>query len=479
MSGPLRSLPASGGSHLASAVAFVLLLCPGVLVAACATPASGIARSIGAGVAVTLGLEAVFLIFRIGSLRAAASWLLPAFYLVAFAVVRFNAPYLDSPVTQGALAIALLVPIATFVRRELIETGGNVRQAKLLIRQLLARTQWPESFEDYRGLPEIRALRTAIRDNPAPILPLLAHADVRIQIATLTALEGQPIWRKGQAETVVQRANYSDEPAVRSVAMAALANVHKARHIICLLPFLRDSSSDVRRAAAVAILWDARTRWPEVRSAIRTALSDPQAARDGPLPCSGQYPQAALDDLAAWSAESGAIGKRSTQTLVRHCKKSIHDDGSPEALARVTEMMTNPKVPPGLRVEIAHKLQEADQFPTELAARLIAPTQPTMLRVLAAGALLAHDEDARAIEVLREAAQQPNRQIALAAAGLIQKYLGVDMGLAVGGQLPAANTREAAEVTRRVLQWSSDPSTLSGSDLPEAISDSACDVAHF
>ena len=77
-----------------------------------------------------------------------------------------------------------------------------------------------------------------------------------------------------------------------------------------------------------------------------------------------------------------------------------------------------------------------------------------MLRVIAAGALLSQHEDARAVEVLRDAAQQPNREIALVAAGIIQKYLGVDMGLPMGEELPNPNSRLAAEVTRRLIQWS-------------------------
>lgn len=448
-----RSLPRKAG-------AVGLLFVPALLLAAAAWGTSGTPRAIGVGVAVFLALEALFLVNRFGAGRAAGSWFLFAFYAVAFAVLRFNSPDLASPLTHAGLAFTLLVPVGVVGWRELgAALAGNVRRAKFLIRQLLALREWPALYSEYRTVPLVRDLRQAVRDNPAPLLPLLAHPDVRIQIAALVALECQPVWRKGQAEAVIQRANLTEEPAVRAAAAVALANVRKPRHLVCLLPFLRDRVADVRRASALAILWDARNRWPEVRGAVRLALADAHAAKDGPLPCSGQLPPAALDDLVAWSGETGPIGKRSTQTLLRHCQKAIHEDGSAEAIGRVVGLMANPKGPPGLRVELAHKLQAADEFPVELAARFLAPNQPTMLRLMAAAALLAQRDDPRTVEVLREAAQQPNRQIALTAAGMIQKFLGVDMGLPVGGELPAANSRQAAEVARRVLQWAAVPST--------------------
>ena len=132
-----------------------------------------------------------------------------------------------------------------------------------------------------------------------------------------------------------------------------------------------------------------------------------------------------------------------------------------------------------MRVEMAHRLQEAESFPPEVAAKLLGPANPTMLRVISAGALLGVREDPQAVAVLREAAKQPNREITLAAAGLVQKYLGVDLGLPVGGQLPKINTREAADITRRVLKWASDPGSNSSADTPADSAVQAADIAFF
>ncbi|HEX3146754.1 MAG TPA: HEAT repeat domain-containing protein [Gemmataceae bacterium] len=308
---------------------------------------------------------------------------------------------------------------------------------------------------------------------------MLAHDDVNIQIAVLTALEFHPSWRHGQVEAVLQRATYTEVPAVRSAAVLALANVVKPRHVQSLLAFMRDPNAEVRRAAGMAVLWDSPRRWTEIRSQIRQVLAAPHAIKDGALPCSSALSPAAIADLITWSIESGAIGRRSTQTIVRHCQKAIQEDGSAEAITRVANMVADSKVPAALRVEMAHRLRQADAFPHEIAYRLLGNSHPTMLRVVAAGAVLSRNPDPRAIEVLREAAQQPNREIALAAAAIVQKYLSVDMGLTVGGDLPAVNSREAADVTRRARRWSSNPGSQSGVETPAEAAVPAADPAFF
>ena len=40
-----------------------------------------------------------------------------------------------------------------------------------------------------------------------------------------------------------------------------------------------------------------------------------------------------------------------------------------------------------------------------------------------------------------------------ASAAVVQRCLSVDLGLAIGQPLPAVNSRQAAEVTRRVMVW--------------------------
>jgi hypothetical protein len=476
---PSQMTTAPANARPGSVFGVALLLLPAGLVGVSLTWADGIARSVAVGVSVTLAFEGLFLIRRYGTQRAAEGLPTLFFYAAAALVLRFNAPDLGSPNINLLLAVSLIMPVALIVRREVALTPGNMRRAKFLIRQLLARPRWPATFAEYRECPLIRLLREGLRENAAPVLPLLSHEDVRVQVAALTALEFQPSWRKGQVEAVFQCANFSGESAVRAAACLALANVVKNRHVQSLVAFMRDLSPDVRMAAANAVLWDANQRWPDVRGPVRLALAAPEAARDGPLPCSSALPAAAIDDLATWAGEAGAVGKRATQTLVRHCKKAILEDGSAEAIGRVTALVCNAKVPPAIRVEVAHRLQASEAFPLEVAQRMLAPGNPTMIRVLAAGAILGRQGDPRAVEMLREAARQPNREIALAAAGMIQKYLSVDMGLPVGGDLPAANTREAAEITRKVLKWASDPGSQSGEETPSDAVVPASDAAFF
>ena len=289
MTWPSQMTPATRQPGAASVVSAVLLLGPAALLGLSAVRAAGLPRAVMAGVAVTIGLEALFLLVRYGPQRAAGSLFLLLFYGIAAGVLRFSATAFDVPQTHLTLAATLLVPTALFVRRELATTGGNARRVKFLIRQLLSRKEWPVTFAVYRDCPHVQALRDGLRDDAAPALPLLAHDDVRIQVAVLTALEFHPNWQ-GQVEAVLQRAHYSDEPAVRAAAALALACVTKARHLQGLLPFLRDPAAEVRRAAAMAVLWDAGPRWPDIRGQVRLSLAAPHAAKDGALPCSAALP---------------------------------------------------------------------------------------------------------------------------------------------------------------------------------------------
>jgi hypothetical protein len=470
---------AARAPRVESFLAALVMLGPAALLGVAALRAEGMARSVAVGLAVTLALEAIFLLARYGSRRTVDSLFTIAFYGVAAVALRFNAPDFTSPATHLNLAASLLVPTGLFLRRELAALSGDIRRVKFLIRQLLTRKEWPADYAEYRNCPIVQALYEGLQENAAPALPLLAHDDVRIQVAVLTALEFHPVWRKDQAETIIQRAMFSEEPAVRAAAVLALANVFKPRHLKALLPFLRDQDAGVRQAAGMAILWDAGRRWPEIRNEVRAALAAPHAAKDGHLPCSAALPLAALADLIAWSAEAGPVGKRSTLTLVRHCQKAILEDGSPEAVGRVVNLASDTKVPPALRVELAHRLQQADAFPPDVASRLLGLGHPTMLRLVAAGAVLSRSPDPRAVEVLREAGRQPNRAIALAAAAIVQRYLSIDMGLPVDLTLPAANSREAAEIARRVVKWASEPGSQSGAETPADVDAPIPDAAYF
>src|SRR5438105_381542 len=100
MTWPSQMTPAARPPRPASLLAAALLLGPAVLVGATAVRADGLARSVAAGMAVTLGLEAVFVLVRFGAQRAAASLFVFAFYGVAAVVLRFNAPDFSSVATH-------------------------------------------------------------------------------------------------------------------------------------------------------------------------------------------------------------------------------------------------------------------------------------------------------------------------------------------------------------------------------------------
>src|SRR4029453_7917952 len=61
-----------------------------------------------------------------------------------------------------------------------------------------------------------------------------------------------------------------------------------------------------------------------------------------------------------------------------------------------------------------------------------------------------HDPDG--IDVLRGLARQPNREMAIQIAAVLQTVLGLQLGLAEG-ELPQPNTKQAAEIARRVHAW--------------------------
>lgn len=417
-------------------------------------------------IGIAIALFGLLQLLRRGTSHVLSSKFLLGFYLVAYAAIRFIEPDLHNAWCNLALSICLLTPVCIFTYREFTATGGNIRRAKFLLQGIISREDWPNELDEIRQISEVSLLRQVLLDNPSPAIAMLHHPNPKIQTVLLVALENFPKWRKDDADAVIQRANSTDEPLVRTAAMLALTNVTKDRHVACLIPFMSDESAMVRRAAAIAVLSDARNRWNDIRSHIRMAISKPYASKDGPLPCSANYPPSAIQDLLMWAGEAGVIGKRATETLLRHCKKSIVDDGCPEAIDRMVKLLLDEKVQPPIRIEIAHRLRNSEHLPPEVATKLLGTNQPTMLRLIAAAAMLSQREDPRAVEALRDAAQQPNRQIGLAAAQTIQKYLGIDMGLPVGEELPHPNSRLAADVTRRVMKWSTGEFGQTAVDTP-------------
>jgi hypothetical protein len=115
--------------------------------------------------------------------------------------------------------------------------------------------------------------------------------------------------------------------------------------------------------------------------------------------------------------------------------------------------MLAPDTPPGLRVEIAALLRDHQMLSADMLDRLTNLDQPGPMRLFAAEVMLrANPNDADGLDVLRGLARQPNREMAVAIAGILQNVLGLNIGLPQG-DLPAPTSKQAAEIARRVQAW--------------------------
>jgi hypothetical protein len=236
-------------------------------------------------------------------------------------------------------------------------------------------------------------------------------------------------------------------------ALTALADVQDIRITNGIMTFLHDHSIEVRKAAAGTLLWDANNRWQTIRNAIRSVLSDQRFANDGPLPCLKRLPPNAITDLVIWSSDVGVIGRRSTQTLITYYRQLIQEDAPQALVGEYQTLIFDPTIPAAIRVELACSLRDHNCLTDARFARLMEPQHPASLRVIGAEVALAIQKDPSAIAILREIASQPNRQLALAVARVVQKYLNLDMGLPLHEAIPTVQSKQGAEVTRRVMAW--------------------------
>jgi hypothetical protein len=449
---PWTSLPPRHAlGYRAWALSFLLLVLPCAVLGGLAYHTKLLPLAVGAGVQ---GLfVAVFL-------RAHPVWRPPVsaslviLYLIALAWLYL--PTRGSPdwLVHVGQAVLLLFAVLLSAVHDLTRTGAEpLRRANKWCSRLAGRTQWPMQLADCRALPEVAALRAAVLDEVRPVLALLSDPRPEVQCAALGALEYRPHWRSGEAELVLKTARESREPAVRTAAAYALAAVDTAELIGGLAAMLRDPAAEVRAAAGEALLWNADARWPFAREGVRAALADPKLADDGPLFVTGRVPAAAVADLVTWAEEHAPLAPRAIQTLVEQYHRDLTDGNRPELGSRLAAMMLDPAWAPVLRVELAALLRDHNLLSPDLLDRLTNMDQPGPIRLFAAEQMLRvnpHDPDG--VHVLRGLARQPNREMALAVAGVLQNVLGMDLGLPPG-ELPPANSKAAADVARRVLMW--------------------------
>jgi HEAT repeat protein len=356
-------------------------------------------------------------------------------------------------------AILIVVPLMVFGNLMLHESGAvALRRANGLAERLANRKEWPADLTGCRALPEVKAFRAALAYDAAPALALLRHPRPEVRLAALAALEFRKEWKPGQAEIVLQAAQRAEQPTLRAAAVMALGNVEDRQLIETLAQFLHDNSREVRRAATEALLWDSDHRWGWIRYAVRRILADPLFSSDGPLLSEGQQlPPEGVKDLMAWCAEKGVLSARAAQTLAAHYNRALSESHDPRLATKLRELLADPHTPAVLRLELGKLMQYHQELEPHLLEKLLDPANPSPLRLIAAETILSELQDELlrlpAVSALRDLARLPNREIALATADVVQRRLGVDLGLGLGQPLPPVHSRQAAEVTRRVVAW--------------------------
>jgi hypothetical protein len=351
-------------------------------------------------------------------------------------------------------AVMFLVLGLVMAGQALTDSGGPaVRRVRRLVRQLAQRQDFPEDLAACRLLPEVAELREAFRAEIRPALMLLTDSRPAVRLIILTALERYRGWKKGQYDYVIHLARKAPEPVIRAAALAALSDNDDRVTTDVLSELLRDPSRDVRRAAADAVITDSELRWATIREAVRLALSDPRLATDGPLLARAGFPAGAVSDMIGWATDPPPLGPRAITTLMSHFRRTLMAGSDRDKVAGLMSRIADPRSAAVLRIELTRLLIEFGLLSQDTLNQLVSADNPSPLRLLAAEALLRKGRDENAVAALRVIARQPNRELALAVAAVVQRLLHIDMGLALSEPLPSPHSRLAAEVTRRVMTW--------------------------
>ncbi len=382
-------------------------------------------------------------------------------YLIALCWLWWGLPAQDWYATM-AKAVLLIVPLIVFAFQTLYDSGAPaIRRSRVLADRLAARKEWPTDLAAIRALPEVKALRASLNLDASPALALLTHQRLEVRVAALASLEFRKEWKPGQAELVLQTAQRAEQPMIRAAGVSALASVDDREVIERVAGFLHDPAIEVRKAAVEALLWDTENRWGWIRFSVRRALADPLFQHDGPLWHDGQrLTPEALNDLTAWAAEKGVLPVRASITLGAHYHRALTERSDRKLVGYLKELLTNRTTPAILRIELSRVLQTHQELDKDVLTMMLEPQNPTPLRMIAIETVLTENVEGHlaeaAISALRDLARLPNREISLAAAAIIQRRLGVDLGLGLGQPLPPIHSRQAADITRRVMVWATE-----------------------
>jgi hypothetical protein len=362
----------------------------------------------------------------------------------------------EQPIGKVQFGLLLLLVVAIVVHLELNHSNlARLRKSRRIVDALAHRTKWPSDIRDCLTLPEVLELRSLVQDDPSPALALTRHPALEGQVAALGALKDYPYFRSSVRKYLLHLATKTTSPIVRAATVRVLSQSEDENTLDRLVVHLRDEDHLVRMATSDSLLMNAEQNWLKIRGGYREAIIDPRFARDGAFPCRSRLPDQALNDFLIWAGEIGSTGQRATMTLVEYFRRMIKQDRSDVFVERLNRQLLDPLTPSAVRVEVGYMLRDGGYLRLQHFEKLLESNQPGPLRLLAVEALLISGWDPRADQVLREIAAQPNRELAVAAAVIIQKYLRVDLGLPLNSPPPPAHSREAQEVTRRVMQWAS------------------------
>jgi HEAT repeat protein len=432
-----------------------LLSLPGILLFLCSLRTSGPPTNL-------LALGAVFQILICGlAIRARQGLREPlgapaiVLYVIALSWLLLAAAGSRDWVVQFVQALLLVVPLLLFAMQCLSESGAPaLRRARLLAQRLSARRDWPADLQTCRLLPAVKALRDALQVDASPVFPLLADPRPQARVAALAALEFRQNWRPHQPDIILQLAQRAPEPEVRAAAINALANLEDRGIIEALATYLCDPAQLVRATAAEALLWNTEQHWGWIRLAVRAALAHPVGKDDGPLRHeTSVFVPEAVTDLTAWAAEKGDVAFRAALTLGAHYHQVLSLGGE-TVIPELRRQLGDVHTPVVLRLELARVLGEHRALDAAVLRELVGNANPAPLRLIAVEELLQlGGASAEAIAALHDLARLPNRETALSIADVVQRRLGVDLGLPREKPLPPVQSRLAAEVARRVLEW--------------------------
>jgi HEAT repeat protein len=451
----MRRKPTSRNGTLRRLLGLGVLLLPAILLLWAASTTSGPARNILWLGTLFQGLATLLALFGRGNLSDPASWPVVMLYVVAFSWLLFGGAGVPAQLRLPAQGVLLCVPLWLFGWMCLKQSGAlALREGCVLADRLTRRKHWPADLMQIREMPEVQALRDALTVDASPVFPLLTHARVEARMAGLAALEYRTSWRPGQPQYLLGVVQNATEPEVKAEGLLALACVDDRTVLEPMTECLWDESPLVRQAAADALLWTTDLRWPWIRMALRQALGHPATQHDGAVIREGQtLTSEVVVDLTTWTADKGTLAQRAALTLGVHYDRLLSLGSDPTVIQALQKELTDPHTPAVWRLEIARLLAQYHELSPDVARNLLDGANPAPLRLLAIETMLGKGHNSEAVAALTELARLPNREMALAAAELVQRRLGVDLGLRRGQTLPPVHSRQAAEIVRNVQVW--------------------------